>query len=120
MPGLRVDAGRLSPAASASTSGLQAESAYGADVAFYRLRFSRVHPKRGHGPATTQAFHPANLSLDLARAANLLLGFSQHALVSICFVKKIAMVQKRYLAAFLMARAGGDSPPLKESSVPIF
>ena len=87
MSRLWIDARLLLFTASAPSHGLQTESANDADAAVYRLRLFWIHKKRSHGPAPTQAFHPAGLSLDVARAANLLLDFSQHVLVSVRLLK---------------------------------
>ena len=83
MPGLWLDARFSSIASFASDRCIQAESVDGADTAFYRLRFPRVHQKRDHGAASTQGLYSAVLSVGLARAASLFLDLSQHALVSV-------------------------------------
>ena len=87
MSGVWFDASLLSTAAPASNRGLQVESVDGADAALYRLRLPRVYQERDHGPASTPSFHTAGLYVGLAGAANLLLDFSQHAVVSLSIVK---------------------------------
>src|SRR6266446_4458581 len=87
MSRLRIDASLLSTAAPASNRGLQVESLDGADAALYRLRLPRIYQERDHGPASTKSFYSAGLYVGLAGAANLLLDFSQHAVVSLSIVK---------------------------------
>src|SRR5437588_11407294 len=87
MSGVWFDASLLSTAAPASSRGLQVESVDGADAALYRLRLPRIYQECDHGPASTPSFYSAGLYVGLAGAANLLLDFSQHAVVSLSIVK---------------------------------
>jgi hypothetical protein len=81
--GLRVDARFSSIAAPAPAGCVQVESADDADAAVHRLRFVGIHQKRAHREAAEASFYSAALPVAMARAANLLLDLSQHALVSI-------------------------------------
>src|SRR5438445_346209 len=83
MSGVWFDASLLSTAAPASNRGLQVESVDGADAALYRLRLPRIYQERDHGPTTTPSFHTAGLYVGLAGAADFLLDFSQHSVVSV-------------------------------------
>ena len=85
-----LDTSVLSTAASASDRGVQIESADRDDVAFHRLRISRLHQERNHGQVSP-GFYSTDLSLGLAGAAALLLGLSEYALVSIHFLKAATM-----------------------------
>ena len=95
MPGLRLDAGLLSIAASAPDCGIQVEPADGADAALHRLRFFGIHPECDYREAPA-AFHSHAVSLGVVRRARLLLGLPQHTLVPIRLVAEAQDVILRF------------------------
>src|SRR5439155_8963048 len=78
----------------ASDRGVQTESVDDPDAAVHRLRLAGIHAQRRDGPTPAASFHSADLSLDLARAPDLLLDLSQHAVVSVRVMTK-ALIQNR-------------------------
>src|SRR6266404_7648396 len=83
MSRLRLDARVLSTDPPAPDRRVQAQSAHDADAAVHRLRLSGIHPECRDRATSAACFHSASLSLGLARAPDLLLDLSQHALVSV-------------------------------------
>ena len=83
MSRLRIYPGVLSIDPPASDRGVQTESVDDPDATVHRLRLAGVHSERRDGPTTAASFYSANLSVGLARALDLLLDLSQHAVVSV-------------------------------------
>src|SRR5262245_2377473 len=94
MSGLRLDPRLLSPAASAPGDRVQVQSADGADSAVFDLWLSGFYPQRGFGQALSAAVCAASLSVDVVGAAAVLLGVSQHSLVSVCVVNYLSLATR--------------------------
>ena len=89
VPRLRHDAGMLSTVALASGGGLQTESVDDDDAAVSDLWIGRLYQKRHYRRAATTSFHTDVLPLGLDWSDYFLLDFSQHTLVSVCFVESL-------------------------------
>ena len=89
VPRLRHDAGMLSTVALASGDGLQTESVDDDDAAVSDLWIGGLYQKRHYRRAATTSFHTDVLPLGLDWSDYFLLDFSQHTLVSVCFVESL-------------------------------
>lgn len=93
---MRIHSRLLSTNSLASNRGIQAESSHGPDPSVYCLWLSGIHQERDYRPTAAPSFHSADLPLGLARAPDLFLDLSQHAVVSVRVLKSAFGLEAGY------------------------